>query len=70
VTEPARVMVLGFDAMDPTTVRSLAESGKLPTFRRLLSSAVQARIDNPYGFFVSNAWTSFAIQSSGVRMDP
>ena len=67
MTAPARVMVLGFDAMDPTTMRSLAEDGHLPTFRRLLSSAAVARIDNPYGVFVGNTWTSFFSGWSAAR---
>lgn len=60
MTEPARVMVLGFDAMDPATVLALAEDGTLPTFRRLLTGAVMARIDNPYGTFIGNTWSSFS----------
>jgi predicted AlkP superfamily phosphohydrolase/phosphomutase len=67
VTEPARLMVLGYDAMDPTTVRSLVEDGELPTFRRLLSTAAVARIDNPYGVFVGNTWTSFFSGWSAAR---
>lgn len=67
MSRPARVMVLGFDAMDPVIVRSLADAGRLPTFRRLLSTAAEARIDNPYGVFVGNTWTSFFTGWSASR---
>jgi hypothetical protein len=59
-------MVLGYDAMDATTVRALAAAGSLPTFARLLATACTARIDNPYGVYIGNVWTTFF---SGWRPD-
>ena len=62
----ARILVLGFDACDPDLVRQLAESGELPTFRRLLDGAAVARIRNPYGLFVGALWPTFFTARSAV----
>ena len=52
-------MVLGFDAMDPSTVRAMAAAGHLPAFQEALSRGAAAPITNPYGFFINNTWTAF-----------
>jgi predicted AlkP superfamily phosphohydrolase/phosphomutase len=52
--------VIGLDACDKATVCALAADGSLPTFRRLLASAVQGETSNPVGFFGGTVWPSFA----------
>jgi predicted AlkP superfamily phosphohydrolase/phosphomutase len=63
----ARVMVLGFDAMDPTTVRAMAAAGELPAFRQLLAAATCAPLRPPYGFYVESLWRSLWSSRSAGR---
>lgn len=53
-----QLIVLGFDSMDPGIVRTMADAGELPTFRRLLDTGPVAPLLSPRGFFVDDAWRS------------
>jgi predicted AlkP superfamily phosphohydrolase/phosphomutase len=53
------VVVLGFDAMDPTIARSLAEAGRLPTFRSFFEDGATAAVGSPPGLVVGSVWPSF-----------
>lgn len=49
VPEDRKVCVIGIDAIDPELLRSLAQSGRMPTLRSLLDNSVCASTDNsPY----------------------
>ncbi len=54
-----RVVLLGFDAMDPQLTRAMAAAGHLPAFAELLGSCAQAPIRNPAGLFVGSLWSTF-----------
>lgn len=54
-----RVMMLGFDAMDPAITQLMAERGELPAFRELFRSAARCPIQNPPGLFVGSLWSTF-----------
>ncbi len=67
MTGRTRLLVVGLDACDPTTVRRMAAAGILPTLGRLLDGgAAQCRLQNPVGLFVGALWISFA---TGLRAD-
>jgi predicted AlkP superfamily phosphohydrolase/phosphomutase len=55
----SRVVVLGFDAMDPGLTRRMAERGDLPAFRQLFETAGRHQIRNPPGLFVGSLWSTF-----------
>ncbi len=54
-----RVVVLGFDAMDPALVAAMADDGRLPAFAALRESAVSCEVRNPVGLFVGTLWSTF-----------
>ncbi len=57
----ARVLVIGLDAGDPTTVRELAAAGRMPTMARLLAEgAVRPMTEPRGGAYVAERWTSIA----------
>jgi predicted AlkP superfamily phosphohydrolase/phosphomutase len=54
-----RVVMLGFDAMDPALTMRMADRGKLPAFRELFNSSARCQIKNPPGLFVGSLWSTF-----------
>lgn len=60
MTESARrIVMLGFDAMDPRLTHLMAERGDLPAFRELFKSSARRPIQNPPGLFVGSLWSTF-----------
>jgi predicted AlkP superfamily phosphohydrolase/phosphomutase len=55
---PARVLVVGMDALDLDVARELAGRGDLPTFARLLESSAWAETATPPGLVVGSVWPS------------
>jgi predicted AlkP superfamily phosphohydrolase/phosphomutase len=62
-----RVLMLGFDAMDPAIASALADHGYLPAFRDLFRSAARRPIKNPPGLFVGSLWSTFFTGRSAVQ---
>jgi hypothetical protein len=57
----ARVLVVGLDAGDPTTARTLAADGRMPVLARLLAESAQYPMTRAYGgAYVAERWTSIA----------
>jgi predicted AlkP superfamily phosphohydrolase/phosphomutase len=54
-----RVVMLGFDAMDPELTQLMADRGELPAFRELLRSSARRQVKNPPGLFVGSLWSTF-----------
>jgi hypothetical protein len=48
---PARVLFVGFDALDSELVREWAAAGVLPTFRSLFENSAFGATKNPPGFY-------------------
>jgi predicted AlkP superfamily phosphohydrolase/phosphomutase len=58
-TEPlGRVMVIGFDGLDPARVRSLAAENRLPNFSRVLESGVFSDLTTVLPPSSAPAWTT------------
>ena len=64
MTAPARLLVVGGDALDDVLVRRWAGEGVMPTFRRLLDEATWATTLNPIGLYVGALWPSFSTGTS------
>ncbi len=64
---PQRVVMLGFDAMDPVLARQMADEGRLPAFRDFFNTAARRRIRNPPGLFVGSLWSTFFTGRSAVE---
>src|SRR2546421_12229148 len=62
-----RVVMLGFDAMDPAITERMAAAGRLPAFRELFESAARRSIRNPPGLFVGSLWSTFFTGQSAVE---
>jgi predicted AlkP superfamily phosphohydrolase/phosphomutase len=62
-----RVVLLGFDAMDPEIVRAMAAEGRLPAFAALLESGATCPVRNPVGLFVGTLWSTFFTARSAAR---
>ncbi|MBV9310104.1 MAG: alkaline phosphatase family protein [Solirubrobacterales bacterium] len=54
-----RVVLLGFDAMDPELTQAMAAAGRLPAFAGLLEQSGRCEIRNPVGLFVGTLWSTF-----------
>ena len=54
-----RVVLVGFDAMDPGIARQLAEAGRLPTLARFFREGAWSPVTNPPGLVVGSTWPSF-----------
>jgi len=67
MSERQRVVLLGFDAMDPEIVHSMAADGRLPAFAALLEDAARAPVRNPPGLFVGSLWSTFFTGCSAAR---
>jgi predicted AlkP superfamily phosphohydrolase/phosphomutase len=55
-----RVVYAALDATDPSIVRQLAATGRMPTLARLFERAAHCKVRNPFGMFVSSLWINFA----------
>jgi predicted AlkP superfamily phosphohydrolase/phosphomutase len=55
-----RVMVMGFDGMDPTLARRFMEEGKLPNLRKLAEGGTFATLGSTQPSESPTAWSSFA----------
>lgn len=53
---PARVLLVGLDAADPSVVRDLADAGRMPNVSALLRGAPGLSVMNPDGFYVGAVW--------------
>jgi len=67
MSAPARLLVLGGDALDDVLVRRWADEGAMPTVRRLLGEATWATTLNPIGLYVGALWPSFSTGTSPAR---
>jgi predicted AlkP superfamily phosphohydrolase/phosphomutase len=56
---PARVVMLGFDAMDPGLAERWAADGRLPAFREFFATSARRPIRNPPGLYVGSLWSTF-----------
>jgi predicted AlkP superfamily phosphohydrolase/phosphomutase len=66
MTHP-RVLLLGFDAMDPDLVDEWSRAGVLPAFASLAQRAASATTHNPEGLYVGAVWPSFFTGVSPAR---
>ncbi len=62
-----RIVMLGFDAMDPELARLMAARGELPAFEELFRSSARCQIKNPPGLFVGSLWSTFFTGRSAVE---
>jgi predicted AlkP superfamily phosphohydrolase/phosphomutase len=53
---PARLAVLGFDALDPEVLDQLMAEGRCPNFARVLATGASRPTENPAGVFVGAVW--------------
>jgi predicted AlkP superfamily phosphohydrolase/phosphomutase len=67
MSDRRRVVMLGFDAMDPALTEQMADDGRLPAFRELFHSAAKCPIRNPPGLFVGSLWSTFFTARSAVE---
>lgn len=54
-----RVVVLGFDGMDPRLTMRFLKDGKMPNFRRLADEGVFRPLETTYPSMSPSAWSSF-----------
>src|SRR5207249_1922646 len=59
-TGPGRVLVLGFDGMDPQAVDLLMSEGKLPSFARLRQEGAYGRLISQKPLLSPVIWTTVA----------
>jgi predicted AlkP superfamily phosphohydrolase/phosphomutase len=55
-----RLVVLGFDGLDPTLVERWMRDGRLPTFKRLADQGSFSRLETTHSPESPTAWASFA----------
>lgn len=65
---PAKVVVLGLDAMEATLVERWAEDGSLPTFAELLRASAGYRLSNPIETFPDVVWPEIFTGRSGASI--
>lgn len=63
----ARVLLLGFDALDPELVLRWAQDGLLPAFRNLMERGSFGPTGNPRGLLVGAVWPSFFTGTLPIR---
>jgi predicted AlkP superfamily phosphohydrolase/phosphomutase len=56
---PARLLVLGIDALSPPLLRRWASDGSLPAIRSLMDRGTCGTVRGIRGFFVGSTWPSF-----------
>ncbi len=66
MTRSPRVLMLGFDAMDPGITTEMAARGQLPAFAGLLEGAARCPTENPFGLFVGTLWSTFFTASTAA----
>jgi len=59
-----RVIVIGFDGLEPTTVEPMMQRGELPTFSKLAESGCYRRLGTTWPALSPVAWSSFATGSN------
>lgn len=64
---PARVLVVGLDAVDPQVVRELAGAGRMPNVAALLAGAPGLTVRNPDGFYTGAVWPTLVTGVSPGR---
>jgi len=57
---PQKVMVMGFDGMDPTLARKFMDEGKLPNLKKLAEQGTFATLASTQPSESPTAWSSFA----------
>src|SRR5262245_40694220 len=57
---PGKVLVMGFDGMDPTLARKFMDEGKLPNLKRLAEQGSFAPLQSSQPSESPTAWSSFA----------
>lgn len=63
----SRVLLFGFDALDPDLVLRWAQDGRLPTFRSLMERGCFGPTTNPRGLLVGAVWPSFFTGTQPTR---
>ncbi|HSA71576.1 MAG TPA: alkaline phosphatase family protein [Burkholderiales bacterium] len=56
---PARLLVLGIDAVSPPLLRHWAKDGSLPAIRGLMDRGTSGTVRGVRGFFIGSTWPSF-----------
>ena len=67
MSAPARLLVVGADALDDVLVRRWAAEGAMPTVARLLGEGTWGTILNPIGLYVGALWPSFVTGTTPAR---
>jgi len=62
-----RVLVIGFDALDPGLLQRWAGTGRLPNFAALLRSSTWGETENPAAIYAGGVWPSFSTGVSPAR---
>lgn len=62
---PSRLVVLAFDAMEPSLVARWSGDGSLPRFADLVSTATAITLSNPMGYLPDALWPEIATGRSG-----
>src|SRR4051812_47675770 len=57
---PAKLLVIGLDAAEPSLLAAWADEGRLPALQRLRATALHAPTDNAPGIYTGAVWPSFA----------
>jgi len=57
---PARLVLIGLDAVEPTLVRRWAADGTMPALASLLSRGTSGSVRAVQGFYVGSTWPSFS----------
>lgn len=65
---PAKVLVIGFDALEATLVERWIGEGSLPAFARLSTDSTVFHLDNHVGMLADSIWIEIATGRSGARM--
>src|SRR5687767_15222220 len=55
-----KVVIMGFDGMDPTLARQFLDAGKMPNLKRLAESGTFAKLETTQPSESPVAWASFA----------
>src|SRR5688500_3265952 len=55
-----KMVILGFDGMDPDLVRQLVQNGRLPNFKRLIDQGGLYQLGTTHSAESPTAWASFA----------
>ena len=58
--KPTRVLLIGFDGIEPTLVREWINDGKLPTFQRLFADSMTVPLESPWGLGSGAMWPSIS----------